>query len=266
VNKKALYAVMLALLVPLVCYFIVKRYSETAVVMPPHYHMDSVITSTKNGKQYTDTLWHRVADFSLLNQSGDTVSWNDMKGKVVVADFFFTHCPTICPGLTRNMKRLQESITNAKRVGDKTNPNIHFLSFSIDPERDSVERLKRWADRYQINPDKWWLLTGEKKIIYDLAINEMKVGVADGKGVDTSFFHTDHFVLLDSNRFVRGYYRGLDSLSLAKLSEDIVLLTLEKGLVEKSFFDGKLQLIAVVFLLAIAALGLFLFFLQKKDK
>jgi protein SCO1/2 len=266
VNKKALYAVMLALLVPLVCYFIVKRYSETAVVMPSHYHMDSVITSTKNGKQYTDTLWHRVADFSLLNQSGDTVSWKDMKGKVVVADFFFTHCPTICPGLTRNMKRLQESITNAKRVGDKTNPNIHFLSFSIDPERDSVERLKGWADRYQINPDKWWLLTGDKKIIYDLVINEMKVGVADGEGVDTSFFHTDHFVLLDSNRFVRGYYHGLDSLSLAKLSEDIVLLTLEKGPVEKSFFDGKLQLIAVVFLLAIAALGLFLFFLQKKDK
>lgn len=265
-NKKALYAVMLALLVPLVCYFIMKKYSETGVQMPPHYLPDTVITKTEKGKKITDTVWHRVADFSLINQMGDTVSWKDMRGKVVVADFFFTRCPTICPSLTKNMKRLQESITNAKRVGDKTNPNIHFLSFSIDSERDSVPKLKAWADRFQINPDKWWLLTGEKKKIYDLIINEIKVPVEDGYGVDTNFMHTDHFVLLDSNRYVRGYYRGLDSASLATLSEDIVLLTLEKGPKEKSFFDGKLQLIAVVFLLTIALLGLFLYFLQKKDK
>src|SRR6266496_5955499 len=141
-NTKALYAVMLAILLPLLCYFIVKRYSESAITMPRHYLPDSVIVKTKRGKQIVDTAWHQLADFSLTNQLGKKVSWNDMKGKIVIADFFFTHCPTICPGLTRNMKRLQESITNAQRVGDKTNSSVHFLSFSIDPERDSVERLK----------------------------------------------------------------------------------------------------------------------------
>jgi len=256
---------MLAILLPLVSYFIVRKYSESAITMPRHYFADSVIVKTENGKQYTDTIWHSLTDFSLTNQLGNTVSWKDIKGKIIVADFFFTHCPTICPLLTKNMKRLQESITNSQRVGDKTNQSIHFLSFSIDPERDSVERLKYWANRYQINPDQWWLLTGNKKTIYDLIINEMKVPVEDGQGVDTSFMHTDHFVLIDSNRYVRGFYHGLDSASLAKISEDIVLLTMEKSPKEKSFFDGKLQLIAIVFLITITGLGLLLFFIRKKS-
>lgn len=264
-NTKALYAVMLALLLPLVCYFIIKRYSDNAVLMPRHYLADSIVITTKNGKRTMDTAWHRVTDFSLLNQMGDTISWKKMQGKIVVADFFFTHCPTICPGMTRNMKRLQESINNGERVGDRTNEQVHFLSFSIDPDRDSVQRLKYWADRFQINPDRWWLLTGDKKTIYNLGINEMKIPVEDGLGVDTNFMHTDHFILLDSNHYVRGYYHGLDSASLARLSEDIVLLTLERGPKEKSFFDGKLQLIAVVFLLTIVGVGLLLYFLRKKS-
>ncbi len=255
---------MLALLLPMISYFIVKRKSDNAVMMPRHYLPDSVITLTKRGKLESDTLWHRLTDFALTNQMGQPVSWDSMKGKIVIADFFFTHCPTICPGLTRNMKRLQESINNGERVGDRTNQLVHFLSFSIDPERDSVERLKYWADRFQVNPDKWWLLTGNKKTIYELAINEMKIPVNDGQGVDTDFFHTDHFVLIDSNRYVRGYYHGLDSVSLAKLSNDLVLLTLEKDPRKNDFLAGKLQLIAVVFLLAMVGVGIFLYFFRKK--
>jgi protein SCO1 len=264
VNKKALYAVMLAMLLPLTAYFIVKRKSETVVTMPRHYLPDSVVTVTKNGKRTTDTTWHRLADFSLTNQEGKPVSLDSLKGKIIIADFFFTHCPTICPGLTRNMKRMAESIHNGQRVGDKTNKQVHFISFSIDPERDSVERLKYWADKYQINPEQWWLLTGDKKVIYDMVIEEMKVGLVDGKGVDTNFIHSDRFVLIDSNRHVRGYYSGLDSVSLTKLSNDLVLLTMEKDPRSKSFFDGKLQLMAVVFLLAIMGAGLLLYFLRKK--
>jgi protein SCO1/2 len=253
------------MLLPLIGYFFVKSASKKALQMPGHYFADSVITTVKKGKQTTDTIWHRLPDLTLVNQSGDTVSLNDLKGKVLVADFFFTHCPTICPRLTMNMKRLQESITNSERVGDKTNQYIHFLSFSIDPERDSVRELKKWADRFQVNPEKWWLLTGEKKVIYNMAIQEMKVGVEDGKGVDTNFFHTDHFVLIDSNRHVRGYYHGLDPASLSKLSEDIILLTLEKDPKAKSFFAGKLQLIAVVFLIAILGVGILIFLIKRKN-
>lgn len=257
---------MLAVLVPLVSYFVVKRSSESAIHMPGHYFADSVITVTKKGKLSTDTAWHQLPEISLTNQLGRKVSWKDIHGKIIVVDFFFTHCPTICPALTLSMRKLQDGITNSNRVGDKIPDFLHLISFSIDPERDSVERLKKWADRFQVNPDQWWLLTGEKKAIYDMAINEMKIWIGDGKGVDTSFIHTDLVVLIDSSRQVRGFYHGLNDSSMTRLSEDIILLTLEKDPKEKGFLAGKLQLLAVVFLIAMGAVGIFLFMFRKKDK
>ncbi len=265
-NKKAFYAILLAVALPLLGYFFIKRYGETAIVMPPHYFMDTVITKTVKGKKIQDTVWQKVPDFSLVNQQGDSVSWDDLRGKVVVADFFFTNCPTICPRLTTNMRWVEQSMNNSRRVGDKTPEFIHFLSFSIDPERDSVPRLKQWADRFQVNPGQWWLLTGNKKEIYDLAINEMKIGVVDGEGVDTSFIHTDHFVLIDSNRHVRGYYHGLDTTSLKQLSSDIIFLNMEKDPNRKFFLSGKLGVMAVVFLMAVLGLAILFYFLRKKEK
>lgn len=264
-NKTALYAILLAALLPLVCYFVVKGFSDSAIHMPRHYFPDSISTRTERGKQVTDTVWHRLADFKLVNQQGDSASWDKLKGKVIVADFFFTHCPTICPPMTRNMKRLQTSITNAQRVGDKTPDFLHFLSFSIDPERDSVHELKKWADRFQINPDQWWLLTGDRKAIYDMAVNEMKLGTIDGKGIDTNFVHSDYFVLIDSNRLVRGYYHGLDTADLARLSNDIIFLNMEKDPKRKSFLAGKLEIMGVAFIAAIIGVGLLLFFIKKRN-
>ncbi len=265
-NTKALYALLVAIMLPLLGYFIIKRSGESAIHMPRHYLADSITTKTVKGKKVTDTVWHKLPDFSLVNQQGDSVSWEGLKGKVVVADFFFTHCPTICPRLTTNMRWLQQSINNAQRVGDKTPDFIHFLSFSIDPERDSVQRLKQWADRFQVNPEQWWLLTGPKKEIYDMAINEMKIGLVDGQGVDTNFIHTDHFVLIDSNRHVRGYYHGLDSVSLQQLSSDIVLLSMEKDPNRKSLFAGQLPVMAAAFLVAIIGVAILLFIIRKKGK
>lgn len=265
-STKSLYAVLLTVLVPLVCYFIVKRTSESVIQMPRHYLADSVISTVTKGKQVTDTVWHRLPDISLTNQLGQKVSWNDIHGKIIVADFFFTHCPTICPRLTLSMKKLQEGITNSRRVGNNTPDFLHLISFSIDPERDSVEQLRKWADRFQVNADQWWLVTGEKKAIYDMAINEMKLGIVDGKGIDSEFIHTDHFVLIDTNLHVRGYYHGLNDTSMTKLSEDIILLTLEKDPKEKGFLSGKLQLLAIVVLVAMAGVGILLFAFRKKDK
>lgn len=256
----------MALLFPIVGFLIVKYFSDQATVMPRHYYADTVIVTTKNGKQYTDTVWHRVADFSMTNQLGMPVSWDSLKGKIVVADFFFTHCPTICVPMTKNMKRLQESITNAQRVGDTTNPYVHFLSFSIDPERDSVSRLKYWANRFQINSEKWWLLTGNKQAIYDLALNEIKLGMADGEGVDSNYVHSDKFVLIDSSRVVRGYYSGLDSADLARLSRDLVFLTMEKNPKAKSTFASQFLPIAVGSLIAMIGFGVFLYLFRKKSK
>ena len=94
----------------------------------------------------------------------------------------------------------------------------------------------------------------------------MKIGLVDGQGVDTNFIHTDHFVLIDTNLHVRGYYHGLDTVSLQKLSNDIIYLTMERDPGRKSFFAGKLELIAIVYMVAILSVALLIFIIRKKDK
>jgi protein SCO1 len=227
-SQKAWLALCIAVLLPVVGYLIADKFSKDAVHMPRRYYYDTVITTQKNGKEITDTLWHKVSNITLTNQLGQQVSLDDLAGKIIVIDYFFTHCPSICPTLTRNMKKLQSSMKlkdDRRRVDTSF---VHFLSFTVDPERDSVAALRKYADRFGVNHDVWWMLTGPKKTIYDHCINELKLGIEDGEGVDTAFIHTDRFVLLDKNRVVRGYYKGLDSMSIAKLSEDIVFLLLEK--------------------------------------
>lgn len=227
-NKRALLGLCLALLLPLVCYWIVKYYSEGAVVMPKRFYVDTVLTKVIDGKAQTDTVWHKVSNFHLVNQLGDTVSLDDLKGKVIVADFFFTHCPSICPTLTRNMKRIQEALKLKDETSLDDTTFVQLLSFSVDPERDSAVQLKKYADRFGVNHDVWWMLTGDKKVIYDFALNEVKLGLVDGEGVDTNFVHTEKMVLIDKDRVVRGYYNGLDSMAMAQLSGDIVKIMLEK--------------------------------------
>ena len=218
----------LAVLLPTLSYFVVKKLSQNAVSMPPRYYVDTVINKVVNGKNTTDTVWHSVSNISLTNQLGERISLDDLKDKIVIADFFFTRCPSICPTLTRNMKGLQDALKmkNPRRKIDSA--FVQFLSFSVDPDRDSVEALKKYADKYGVNHDSWWLLTGPKKEIYDFALNELKLGLQDGGTVDSNFIHTGKFVLLDKERIVRGYYDGLDTASLSKLAEDLTLLLLEK--------------------------------------
>ena len=240
-GKKAIWALMLAILLPAVGYLLVKYYSKDAVHMPRKYFApDSVIVSERNGKTTTDTVWHQVKNIRFTNQLGKQVSLDDLKGKVLVIDFFFTRCPSICPGMARSMKRLQESFVK--------NPDIvQFISVSIDPERDSVPQLRKFADRYDINHDTWWLVTGDKKEIYDLALNELKASIADSN-VDTAFIHTENFFLLDSNRIVRGWYNGFDTVKQAQLAHDIPLLMLERDKKAPSIFREFIPILPIIFI------------------
>ena len=235
-SKKALLSLCLVALLPVVSYLIVKTASDDAVVMPPRYFPDSVINKIVDGKTVTDTVWHRVNNISLVNQLGDTVSLDDINGSIIIADYFFTRCPSICPTLTKNMKSLQDAMKMKDYRRRIDSSYVRFLSFSVDPERDSPDVLKKYADKYAVNHDTWWFLTGDKKKIYDFAFNELKLGLQDGKGIDSNFIHTQKFVLIDKNRNVRGYYNGLDSSSMSKLAEDLTLLMLEKDKKKKREF------------------------------
>jgi protein SCO1 len=229
-NKKAIFALCIATVVPVASYLILKQTGEDAVVMPRKYYMDSIETRIVDGKTSSDTIWHKTANIKLVNQLGDSVSLYDIQNRVIVADFFFTRCPSVCPKMTANMAKLQQSFSHNNKNGRKIIDSsiVRFLSFSIDPERDSVAALRKYADKFGVDHDNWWMLTGDKKTIYDFALNELKLGLVDGEGVDTSFIHSQKFVLLDKDYVVRGYYNGLDTTSLSLLAKDIGLLMLEK--------------------------------------
>lgn len=262
-SSKALLALSIAILFPLVSYLLVKHYGDNAVQMPRRYYADSVVTTEKNGKETTDTIWHRAANITLTNQLGTKVSLDDLQGKVIVADFFFTHCGSICPALTRNMKRLQDALklkNDMKRV-DTT--FVQFISFTIDPERDSATVLKNYADHYGVNPDVWWMLTGPKKTIYDFAFEELKVDKYNDEPIDSSFVHTSRFTLLDKDRVVRGYYNGLDSMDMARLGNDLVLLALEKDKNRKSELVTEIVDIWPIFVIVIVAVIVFLLLNRK---
>jgi len=239
-NKKAILALLLAIAMPLAGYFIVKHYSKEAVHMPRRYFTpDTVIVSEKNGKTVTDTIWHKAKNIRFTNQLGKKVSLDDLHGKVLVVDFFFTRCPSICPGMARSMKRLQDSFT-------KNDSIVQFISISVDPEHDSVPQLRKFADRYNANHDTWWFVNGDKKEIYDFALNELKASLADTE-VDTAFIHTENFFLLDSNRVVRGWYNGFDTVKQAQLVRDIPLLMLERDKKAPSVFRDLIPILPVIF-------------------
>jgi len=227
-SRKSIIALMLAVLLPLTGYLLVSYYSNRDVQMPSRYFYDSVQVIEKNGKITYDTIWHSVSNIHFTNQFGKNVSFADLKGKIIVLDFFFTRCPTICPKLAKAMKRLQNSFPNNDSI-------VQFVSITVDPKHDSVQQLRKWGERFDVNPDSWWLLTGNRDSIYQLALKEIKASVAD-VNIDTAFIHTENFFLLDKERIVRGWYNGLDSSDQKKLVRDIPLLMLEKDR-KRSFKD-----------------------------
>ncbi len=223
--------------------------------MPAHYFFDSVAVKEKSGKTTTDTLWHKVNNLSFTNQLGQKVSLDDLHGKILVIDFFFTHCPTICPGMARSMKKLQDSFV-------KNDSIVQFLSISIDPEHDSVQQLRKFADRLNANHDTWWFVTGNKEEIYHFALQEIKANVAD-INVDTAFIHTENFFLLDTNRIIRGWYNGFDTLKQAELARAIPTLMLERDKKSPSILRDFIPILPIIFI-GIGIVIIVMGFINKK--
>lgn len=245
------------MLMPFAGYYLVKYYSRDAVEMPRRYFFDSVVLTEKKGRTTTDTIWHQVKNMTFTNQLGKQVTLDDLKGKIIVVDFFFTRCPTICPGLTRNMKKLQESFV-------KNDSIVQFLSVTVDPVHDSVPQLRRFAERFNVNHDTWWFVTAGKNELKDFALQEMKANVADTE-VDTAFVHTENFFLLDKNRVIRGWYNAFDTAKQAQLARTIPLLLLEREKNEPSFFRNFIPILPVIFVgIGIVVIGVVLLGRSKR--
>ncbi len=159
--------------------------------------------------------YHRISDFSLLNQNGNNVTQEDYKNKIYVADFFFTTCPDICPIMTGNMLYLQENLKDT---------NVMLASFSVTPKIDTVEVLKDYSTLKGVDDARWNLMTGDKKQIYDLARKSYLVAKAIPDGKNHGMIHTENFVLVDRDKRIRGYYDGTNIEDMNKLLDDIQIL------------------------------------------
>jgi len=227
-NKKFLLGIAVAVLVPLFCYLVTNQFSKGAVKMPRYYVVEKVDSVVEKGKPAGDTIYHRTSDLVLTNQLGKRVSLDsDLKGKILVVGFFFTNCPSICPRLTGTMKLLQNGFKKDTKKETQLDTVMQLISITVNPERDTFPVMRAYADRFGVNHDHWWFLTGDKKAIYNFARNDLQLTVGPGDGGADDFIHTEMITLIDKDRYVRGYYNGLDSNDVNKCAEDIVLLTQE---------------------------------------
>ena len=168
-----------------------------------------------------DTVFHKIPYWGFENQDGMKVNSDQLKNKVRLANFFFTSCPSICPKMTLNMRSIQKELTKACLT------DISLLSFTVDPQSDSVERLKEYSQTYNINNDNWNLLTGSQDDIYSLGINGFLVPNQEDALAPGGFLHSEMMILIDKNDRIRGYYDGTDSLNIPTIVQHIKLLNKE---------------------------------------
>jgi protein SCO1/2 len=185
-------------------------------------------SKTVDGRQISDTVYHTISGFSLLNQDSNQVSEKIFKGKIHVANFFFTTCGTICPKMSSEMMRVQHAF--------EKDTNVVIVSYTVDPEHDTPLVLKEYASQHNAIKNKWFFLTGDKKTIYDLARNSYYLVAGEGDGGPEDFIHSEMFTLIDKEGRIRGgkdkrgnmlTYDGTNILDVNRLIEDIAVLKLE---------------------------------------
>jgi protein SCO1/2 len=177
------------------------------------------ITKTVDGKTTTDTIYQTIPAIKYINQYGDSITNKQLDGNMYVADFFFTTCPSICPVMQRNMLNVYNAF--------KDSTGFKIISYSIDPQHDSVPVLKKYADKLGIGGNTWWLMQGSKNETYQLAKSYL-VSVQE-KNPAGEYIHDGYFILIDKQKRIRGTYEGTDPKEADKLIEDIKTLRAEPG-------------------------------------
>jgi protein SCO1/2 len=213
-SKYKLFAIVFSILsiIIMVLFYNALQPKKTLTIYQPSMVNAELVDSTlQHVKKY-----HTIADFSLTNQNGKTITQRDYKDKIYIADFFFTTCPTICPVMTKNLTGIQEQIID--------DDDVLLLSHSVTPVIDSVAQLKKYAVEKGVNDAKWNLVTGDKKQIYKLARKSYLAVKNDGDGGPFDMIHTENFILVDKQRRIRGFYDGTKTGDIEKLLKDLDIL------------------------------------------
>lgn len=206
--------VTLSVVIISIIYSVLKPVKKLPIYQPNMVNAELVDTTLQYVRKY-----HTIGDFELYNQNGDTITQEFYQDKIYIADFFFTTCVTICPIMTDHMLQIQEKI--------KDDPEIFLLSHTVFPKTDSVPVLKTYAMEKGVRDEKWNLVTGKKKEIYDLARKSYLASKSDGNGGPYDVIHTENFVLVDKEKRIRGFYDGTDPKAIENLMEDIKILKAE---------------------------------------
>jgi protein SCO1/2 len=179
----------------------------------PYFHTADFTPLWITENAQLDTL-HKLAEFEFTNQNNQKIKVQSLTGKIHVANFFFTICPSLCPKIMGNMKQIQEAF--------KTDKNVLITSYSVMPDHDSVSALREYAHKNKIIDNKWQLLTGDKSQIYEIArksyFADENLGIQKG---ENDFLHTENFILVDKNLHIRGIYNGTLQLEIEQLVKDI---------------------------------------------
>ncbi|MCK0123074.1 SCO family protein [Gelidibacter sp. F2691] len=207
----AIVLLVLSVIIVTIIFNILTPKKVLPIYQPSMVNFEMVDSTVQHQSKY-----HTIADFSLINQNGVTITQDDYKDKIYVADFFFTTCQTICPIMTDHMVQIQEKIMN--------DDDIMLLSHSVTPEIDSVAQLKRYAIEKGVKDAKWNLVTGDKKQIYELARKSYLAVKTDGNGDAYDMIHTENFMLIDKKRQIRGFYDGTKAEDIEQLLADIAIL------------------------------------------
>jgi len=183
----------------------------------PIYGERKPVTRVVNGQSTTDTLYQTIPAFSYINQYGDSVTNKSLDGDIYVADFFFTTCPSICPIMQRNMLNVYHAF--------KDDNQFKIISYTIDPQHDSVPVLKKYADKLGIAGNNWWLVQGHKDATYLIARSYL-VSVEE-KNPKGEYIHDGYFILVDKQKHIRGTYDGTKPEEVNKLIDDVKILKQE---------------------------------------
>ena len=206
---------VISIIIIAIIYNTLNVYQPLPIYQPTMVSTELVDSTIQHKKKY-----HKIANFSLTNQKGKTITQNTYKDKIYVASIFFTTCQTICPIMTDHMVEIQKEIID--------DPDVMLLSHSVTPEIDNVAQLKRYAEKKGVNAKKWNLVTGDKKEIYKLARKSYLAVKDNGDGGPFDMVHTENFMLIDKKRQIRGFYDGTNAEDIDRLLEDIQILKEEK--------------------------------------
>lgn len=222
-KEMVLFVTLLPLLLFGVFYLYTKRArTDVATMVYPRKMFSNGVDTVVAGNYVSiDSVYHEIPDFSLTNQFNQEISKEDFENKVIVVDFFFTSCPTICPKMSEQLSRAQKEFLR--------DDEVVFLSITIDPKRDSIAVLKQYGLDYGAVPGKWHFLTGDKDEIYKLAGQGFKLSAQDegGDELHDGFVHSERLVLIDPDWNIRGYYNGTDIRSVNFMMGDISLIMKE---------------------------------------